>query len=246
MILFGQKITQQLMYSKFRLFFLSLLLSSFFLESNAQEILAYANGSAGINREYVSLGVKYYRKRSSVISFETGGGVMGFQTESAGDAGNISGQYGFGSSVSSSIVVAADGNAPDHMFVNTVNTKFTGEFFRGSYEWRFPSRKETESTRPTGLHFGVELAYFDIIQRQDVLLQSTTGADEYSYHGTAHCAAIAPGLRLGYDLVIFKNGLLSPEIASPFFIPIGNHSKSNGPFAKETVEIRLGMGWFIR
>jgi len=212
----------------------------------AQEMFVYANGSLGIDRNYASVGVKYYRKRADIFSFEAGGGLLGMQNETAGAAADMNGQNGFGGSISSSVVIAPDGNTPDHMFVNSVKTRFTGTFFRGSYEWRFPSKKETDAVRPSGFHIGVELAYFDLIQHQDVDLHSTSGAGVYDYHGTAECKALAPGLRMGYDLIFLKNGLFTPEIASPFYIPVGNHAKSNGPFAKQAIEVRVGIGWFIR
>jgi hypothetical protein len=212
----------------------------------AQETVVYANGSLGVGRDYVSVGGKYYRHRSSIISFEIGGGLMGVQNETAGSATSLTGQNGFESSISSSLVIAPDPNVPDHMYAATIKTRFTGEFFRGSYEWRFPSKKETSESRPIGLRFGIEFAYFDIIQRQTVEFRSLTGADAYDYNGTAHAVVLAPGLRLGYDLLLFKNLLISPEIATPLYIPVGNHAKTNGPFGKEAAEIRLGIGWFIR
>jgi hypothetical protein len=214
----------------------------------AQETVVYANGSLGVNRSYASVAGKYYLKRKAVVSFEIGGGEMGSQNENASsaDSPNLSGQNGFQSSISSSIVIAPDLGVPDHMYPSSVTTRFTGEFFRGSYEWRFPPKSQTETERPRGLRFGVELAYFDIIQRQDVVFSSLTTSDTYEFHGTAHCVTIAPGLRLGYDLILFKNLLIAPEIASPFYIPVGYNAKSNGPFAKEAVEVRLGIGWFIR
>lgn len=225
----------------------TLLAPAIFLLSQlwAQDIVVYANGTLGVNRSYASIGAKYYYKRTSIISFEFGGGLMGTQNETAGNSQNISGQNGFEASISSSMVIAPDPNVPDHMYLAKITTRFTGEFFRASYEWRFPSSKSGYSGRPKGFHMGVEFAYFDMIQRQAVEFRSVSTPEAYDFSGTARAVVVAPGLRLGYDLVLFQNLLVSPEVATPLYIPIGNKSKSNGPFAKEGIDFRLGIGWFI-
>ena len=228
----------------FSLSFLILLSGS--LRIQAQNMAVYGNGSLGQDRNYLSLGVKYYTTHNTLFSIEGGGGLLGIQTElaSAGDSPNLSGQNGFQSSVASGNVIAADPNVPANSYLGSLTTRFTGTFIRGSYEWLFPSDKKNDGT-PRGFRLGVELAYFSIIQHQDIQFRSYNTSDTYDYTGTAWCAALAPGLRMAYDLVLGKHLLLAPEIASPFYIPLGRHAKTNGPFGKETVEIRLGIGWIF-
>jgi hypothetical protein len=227
------------------LFLIGLLLVSSGIE--AQHTALYADGSLGVDRNYVSFGFKQFLTKNRLFSIEAGGGLLGIQTElaSSGNSANLTGVNGYQSSIASSNVIAADPNVPDHSYPGSITTKFTGSFVRGSYEWRFPSKTNPEGM-PGGLRIGVELAYFSIIQHQDIQYRSFASSETYDYSGTAWCAALAPGLRMGYDFVICKHVLIAPEIATPFYIPIGSHAKSNGPFGKQSVEVRLGIGWIIR
>jgi hypothetical protein len=213
----------------------------------AQHMEIYLNGSAGIDRAYPGLGVNYFLKNKAIIGFEFGTGQLGSQSElaSAGNSPNLNGSNGWESSISSSNVIAPDPNVPDHYYIGAITTRFTGQYYRASYEWFFASKHSTEEN-PCGLRAGVEFAYFDLIQRQDIQWRSFNTPDLYEYNGTSHCTAIAPGIRVGYEMVLFKKLRLCPELASPFYIPLGIHAKSNGPFAKQTLEARVGIAWMIR
>ncbi|MFI5149113.1 MAG: hypothetical protein ACHQRM_05225 [Bacteroidia bacterium] len=214
---------------------------------HAQHMEAWISGSAGIDRAYPGIGFKYYLTNKTLIGFEFGTGQLGSQSElaSAGNSPNLNGSSGWESSISSSNVIPPDGNAPVNAYPGSITTRFTGQFYRASYEWFFPSRKSNAAS-PAGMRAGFELAYFSIIQRQDIQYRSFNSPDVYEYNGTSHCNAIAPGIRLGYELPIGKHIRFLPELASPFYIPLGRHAKSNGPFAKETLEVRLGIGWMIK
>lgn len=229
--------------------FLFLLLSFallFPLAAKAQHTALSANGSLGVDRNYLSLKLSYYASKNRVFSLEGGGGLLGIQSElaSAGNSPNLTGLNGYQSSIASGNVIAPDPNVPEHSYPGSIITKFTGSFVRASYEWRFPARKDSGRIAK-GFRLGVEIAYFSIIQHQDIQYRSFTTSDTYTYSGTAWCAAIAPGLRMGYDFVAGKHILFSPELASPIYMPLGNHAKSNGPFAKQTLELRLAIGWII-
>jgi hypothetical protein len=230
-----------------RLFICGGLLLFYSLTLNAQQNAVYANGSLGINRNYVSGGLRHYLRKDVFLSLEFGGGLLGQQTESvkAGSSPDITGQNSYSSSISSSVVIAPDGNAPVNAYPSMLQTRFTGGFIRASYDWRFPSHRDSLSDVPRGFRLGFELAWFSIIQRQDVQLLVVNSKDTYDYHGTAHANALAPGFRMGYDFVIHHRLLISPEIATPFYIPAGKHAKTNGPFGKESVELRLAIGWLI-
>jgi len=226
------------------------LLIFFFLGSScikAQHIEAYVNGSLGIDHAYPGIGVKYFLKNKAIVGLEFGTGLLGIQSElaPAGNSGNLNGSNSWDNNISSSIVIANDPNIPAHEYPGSVTTRFTGQYYRGSYEWFFPSKHSTEQ-QPRGLRAGFELGYLSIVQHQDVQYRSYTTSDTYDYKGTAHCDAIAPGVRVGYDIILWKHLRLFPEVAAPFYIPLGKHAKSNGPYAKETVEARLGIGWLIR
>ncbi|HEV7232168.1 MAG TPA: hypothetical protein VGO45_12605 [Bacteroidia bacterium] len=227
-------------------FFLSVVVL-FSLPLKAQQNAVYANGSLGINRNYVSGGIRHYIHKDAFLSLEFGGGLLGQQSESVkpGSSPDVTGQNSYSSSISSSIVIAPDGNAPTNAYPAMLQTRFTGGFIRAAYDWRFPSHRDSVSEVPRGFRLGFELAWFSIIQRQDVQLLMVNSKDTYDYHGTAHANALAPGFRLGYDFVIHHKLLISPEIATPFYIPAGKHAKTNGPFGKESVELRLAIGWLI-
>jgi hypothetical protein len=224
-------------------FFFSLSIAA---QSLAQQTAVYVEGSVGLSKSYLSGGLKRHLKSQAILSLEGGGGLLGIQSElaSAGNSPNLTGQSGFESSIASSIVIAPDPNVPDHAYPGSVTTTFTGSFIRGSYEWHWGARKNTTS-QTKGLRAGIELAYFSIIQGQDIQYRSFNSSYTYDYHGTAWAGALAPGLRLGYDCVFGKHFLFSPELATPFYMPIGRHAKTNGPFGSAAVEVRLAIGWFF-
>jgi hypothetical protein len=216
------------------------LLTSVLMQGQTLDI--FAKASAGPGRNYLSAGLRHNISQNSMVTIEFGGGLLGMESQSANRGSyNITGQNGFESSISSGVVIAPDGNAPAAYFVSALHTTYTGSLLRASYEWFLQSAKP-DGTH-SGLHLGCELAWFSIIQHQDVELHSNNSDATYQYHGTAYAGALAPGLRLGYDIGLGKKCLLVPEFACPLYVPFGKHAKSNGSFAKETVELRLAFCW---
>lgn len=213
----------------------------------AQQSGIFLNGNLGIGRNYLSLGFKEYRKGNVLFTLEAGGGILGEESEfaDAGNSPNISGLNGFTGSIASSVVIPKDPNTPSNMYPGSVNTRYSGFFVRAGYEWRFPSTPDS-SHQPKGLRAGVELGVFIIGEHQDIQYRSFSSSALYMTSGTASCAAIAPGLCLGYDLPLRKKLQLSPELALPFYIPAGSGAKTNGAFAKAGPEARLSISWFFR
>jgi hypothetical protein len=230
-----------------RFLFLPLGFVFFLTGLNAQQIAVFADGSAGVNRNYGSLGIKFYGKGQRLISFEAGGGILGQQDElsEAGNSPNLSGLTGFTGSISSSVVIPQDPNLPVGMYPGSIHTSFTGFFARGSYEWCFRERKDPADL-PKGLHGGFELGFFFINEYQSIQYRSYSTADLFNATGSVSCMALAPGLCLGYDLPFGKKFLLSPVLALPFYLPIGINAKTNGPFAQASVEARLSISWIFK
>jgi hypothetical protein len=224
------------------IFIYFLIILMFFSHAYAQNLDIFVKASAGPGRNYLSAGLRHDLSQNSMLTIEFGGGLLGMQSESArAGSYNLNGQNGYESSISSGVVIAPDGNAPTGSYVSSLNTRYTGSFLRAGYEWFLQTPRSDGSHQ--GFHLGCELAWFSIIQHQDVELHSTQSDAVYQYHGTAYAGALAPGLRLGYDIGLGKKCLLSPEFACPLYIPFGKHAKSNGSFGKETVELRLAFCW---
>ncbi len=106
-------------------------------------------------------------------------------------------------------------------------------------------RNDTLGRAPqTGLHFGVEAIYSQIVESQTITYKSEIDEMRYSYSGINHFNTFGAGTHVGWQFALIKQHLyLDFRAVIPFYFPFMDEPNLNSPFAGNKYELQTSIGW---